>query len=728
MTSLRLRLEWWAMLALCLAGLWALHSSGATGRLDSQVLDLATTLSAPEPSPDIVLLTVDDHSLRELGAWPWPRALHARVVDRLTAAGARAVILDFLMPDTGDPQDLSMLADAMARSGKVYLPHTFVPAPNTPDQLEPLLPATPLREQVAGMGHVVANPDPDGVLRRFDLSFDIGADRYPHLARVVAEQVGTRVADPADTAPVVPMLPVGSYQQLPVAEFLAESGNAGFVRDKIVLVGAVAQGMGDQYSVASGPVTQMSGVETQANLLNALLGQKLVYTLPEAVSLMVGGACLAILFTGFWFMPPRRSLYLAIALVGATFALSVILVMAGKMWFAPGAALVMIVLAYPLWSWRRLSGLSRYIEGEIAWLGDGAPARPADGGLDFLARLTSKFQHLIRVMRQSLDFVERVIEASPDAMLVLDRDGRIVRFNSRARALFAGDRNLEGVTFVELLLLAKIAGSDQGRELVTEDGRTFLLARADLAPASNHSEADQPRAGEIVSLREVTHARRLEEERRHMLEFLSHDMRTPQAAIIALTRQIEGATNRAETAQRIRTQAQRTLKLADDFVQLARLGQAQIKLEECDLNALVEEACDRAFASAESAGVEIRYVPSDDCLFVPVDGSAIARMLDNLIGNAIKYCRPGDCVTIALASPGEHAVEIVVADTGPGLPEERLADPFARFGAHATQAGPSVGLGLALVKKVVEVHRGTVTVDSAPGQGTRFTIVLPIRP
>lgn len=726
MTSLRLRLEWWAMLALCLAGLWALHSSGATGRLDAQVLDLATTLSAPEPSKDIVLLTVDDHSLRELGAWPWPRALHGRIVDRLTDAGARAVILDFLMPDTGDPQDLARLADAMGRSGKVYLPHTFVPMPNTAGQLEPLLPAAPLREQAAGLGHVVASPDPDGVLRRFDLYYDAGSSRYPHLARVVAEQVGQTVPDRAGPAPVVPMLPVGSYRQLPVSEFLADSSNAGFVSGKIVLIGAVAQGMGDQYSVASGPVTLMSGVETQANLLNALLGEDLVYPLPEAVSLMVGGACLLLLFAGFWFMPPRRSLYLVIALVAATFALSVALVMAGQMWFAPGAALVMLVLAYPLWSWRRLSGLGRYIEGEIAWLGDVDPVRPDEGGLDFLARQTGKFQRLIRAMRQSLEFVEHVIEVSPDAILILDGEGRVELLNSQARVLFAEDRNLEGVTFVELLLLEKISGSSQGTELTTQDGRTFLLARAALSPVRPDGQSDPSAAGEIVSLREVTDARRLEEERRQMLEFLSHDMRTPQAAIIALTRQIEVATNRAETAQRIRIQAQRTLKLADDFVQLARLEQAQVKLEDCDLNALVEEACDRAFAPAEAAGVEIRYVPSDDCLFVHLDGSNIARMLDNLIGNAIKYCSPGDCVTIELQSPDEDSVRIMVADTGPGLPEERLADPFARFGAHATQAGPSVGLGLALVKKVVEVHRGTVTVDSAPGKGTRFTIVLPV--
>lgn len=725
MNSLRLRIEWWAMLALSVLGLWALQTSGATQRLDAQLLDVASAVAAPEASDDIVLLTVDDHSLNELGQWPWPRALHARVVDRLSDAGARAVVLDFLMVEAGDPRDLAALSEAMARSGAVYLPHTFTASANSAGQVEPLMPAEPLRRAAAGVGHVLANPDTDGVLRRFDLSYAVEGTGYPHLAAVVARDFGMDQPAVNGIAPVVPMLPVGAYTQLPVAEFLADDSNAAFVKGKIVLVGATAQGMGDQYSVASGRIGLMSGVETQANLLNALLSETLIAPLPDQVAIGLGAACILVLFVCFWFLPPKHSLFATVSIAALVTFASILLVWGARLWFGPGAILATLAIAYPMWSWRRLSGLSRFIEQEIDRLGSFPAAPQAAGGLDFLARQTRRFQNLIQAMRQSLAFVEHVIEVSPDAILILDERGEIEALNSHARNLFAASGSVVGASFTELMMLARMTRSASGDDLTTQDGRVFLIARADLSVAGPAGPPGHLGTGEILALREVTQARRLEEERKQMLEFLSHDMRTPQVAIIALSRQLENGSGSAETADRIRSQAQRTLKLADDFVQIARIEQTGISPEDCDLIALAEEACDRAFAPAEAARVAVRHVSQHDHLFASVDGAFVARMLDNLIGNAIKYCSAGDQVTIEIDQSEDQSVFLVVADTGPGLPQARLEEPFARFGAHATQAGPSAGLGLALVKKVAEAHQGTVTVESAPGNGTRFIINFP---
>ena len=261
--------------------------------------------------------------------------------------------------------------------------------------------------------------------------------------------------------------------------------------------------------------------------------------------------------------------------------------------------------------------------------------------------------------------------------------------------------------------------------MVTADGRVYLIARGALSMMASTARPDQSVKGEIVALREVTKARRAEEERKQMLEFLSHDMRTPQVAIIALSHQLQGGGDDAEAANRIRTQAQRTLKLADDFVQIARIEQTGVSLEDCDLIALAEEACDRAFGLADAAKVSLRCVSRHDHLFASVDAAFIARMLDNLISNAIKYCEAGDQITIEIERSGNQTVTLVVADTGPGLPAARLTDPFARFGAHDRHAGPSAGLGLALVKTVAEAHGGSARVESAPGKGARFIITLP---
>ena len=385
-----------------------------------------------------------------------------------------------------------------------------------------------------------------------------------------------------------------------------------------------------------------------------------------------------------------------------------------------GSLLLVILLAYPLWSWRRLTAVSLYLDREAERLvGPGKPIGDLEG-VDFIARQVSRVRQLVLNVSDSLDFLRKVIEAAPDAIIVLDKDGMAQMMNAKGQALFPNWHAEEAITLPDLMARTNARLREQRGELDTADGKTFLLARATLGAGNGEAAG-----GEIIALREVTEIRRREEERKQMLEFLSHDMRTPQVAIIGLAgRALEDA-KPPEMLKRIRKQAERTLKLADDFVQLARLEEASIQREDADIGALVEEACDRFYAPAQGKAITLEQQLPEDPLFARVDASLIARMLDNLIGNAIKYSPDQTVISVSLAAHGDSDLALSVADQGPGLPEERLASPFARFGAHESHAGPSAGLGLAFVKRVVETHGGTIDVQSRQGQGTRFVVVLP---
>ena len=727
MNSLRLTLEWWLLLAASMGCLWLIHSSETTQRLDNQLFDFGTALSRPGIRGDIAIVTIDDRSIAELGAWPWPRAIHGEIIDRLTEAGARATVLDVLILDEGDPEDLAVLVGAAERSGRVFLPHSFTAQPDSANGSMALMPVPDLVRTARGVGHVVAEPDGDGVLRRFGMEYSLGGVSYPHLAKILVSDLGpSEMALPEQ--PIVPILPLGSFTQLPAAELLAAETAPEFLKDAIVIVGATAQGMGDRYSVAAGSVGLMSGVETQANLINTLLSQSWIETVPASIALAIGAFAILVLFTGFRTLSPRASFLLTLGLAAALVMLSLGMLLAARLWFAPASALVVLLFAYPLWSWRRLSYVSSYLEQEAARLFDeDAPAR-SNRGIDVLSRQTARLRSLVRLVTRSRDFVRQVIEASPDAIFVLDADSVVVMANSRASDLLSSVSVLERPIFSELLIMEKVRRDPDTDELETADGRTFLIARAPFSPPETGGMPDlasAPQHGEILALRDITERRLIENERQQMLEFLSHDMRTPQAAIIALTRKASLAGETRDIVRRIRTQAERTLKLADDFVQLARLDYASISPEDTDLGALIEEACDRAFSQAEAARIAlVQHLPEEPC-FVCVDGSLIARMMDNLIGNAIKYCAAGDRIEISLDCGTGGQACLTISDSGPGFPPERQADPFARFGAHAVHAGPSAGLGLTLVKKAVEVHEGTIAVRSLTGEGTTFTITLP---
>lgn len=263
--------------------------------------------------------------------------------------------------------------------------------------------------------------------------------------------------------------------------------------------------------------------------------------------------------------------------------------------------------------------------------------------------------------------------------------------------------------------------SQEQDEIETATGKTFLVARASLSAPENDTAT-----GEIIALREITESRRRDEERKQMLEFLSHDMRTPQAAIIGLAQRAQDQDKAPELLKRIKSQAERTLKLADDFVQLARLEEASIRREDTDMGAMTEEACDRFYAPAQTKRIAIQQHLPEDPLFAFVDASLVARMLDNLIGNAIKYSPEATTIRVTLAQANPGFLSIAVADEGPGLPKERQAEPFARFGAHETHAGPSAGLGLAFVKRAADAHGGKVDVHSVEAQGTKFVVTLPM--
>jgi signal transduction histidine kinase len=213
---------------------------------------------------------------------------------------------------------------------------------------------------------------------------------------------------------------------------------------------------------------------------------------------------------------------------------------------------------------------------------------------------------------------------------------------------------------------------------------------------------------------------------------VSHDMRTPLAAILGyadlLQRRGGLSEQQAQATEVIRRNARRLLALVDDLLLLGQIsvGQLILNREPLALSELAADAAELARPLAEHArvGVELQVGPGT----ADVDGDRfrIAQMLDNLIGNAIKFTPAGGTVTIRTDSQADGAA-LTVADTGPGIPERdqhRLYEPFTR-GSEAL--APGTGLGLAIVRAIADAHQATIDLETGPHEGTRFTITFPTR-
>ncbi len=223
-----------------------------------------------------------------------------------------------------------------------------------------------------------------------------------------------------------------------------------------------------------------------------------------------------------------------------------------------------------------------------------------------------------------------------------------------------------------------------------------------------------------------------------MREFIadaSHDLRTPvtiiQSEADVTLSQDRTCSEYQRSLEVIRQQAKRIARIVTDMLVLARAdaGQQSVHFEELYLNELVEECCEAAQTISKSAGVRLSAERGEDVPFRG-DEELIRGMVTNLLDNAIRYTPEGGSVAVRLV-PNHSFVELIVADTGVGIPLEsqaRVFDRFYRVPNSRNVSNVGSGLGLSIVKVAVEAHSGSVALSSEPGRGSTFTVTLPLGP
>jgi signal transduction histidine kinase len=216
---------------------------------------------------------------------------------------------------------------------------------------------------------------------------------------------------------------------------------------------------------------------------------------------------------------------------------------------------------------------------------------------------------------------------------------------------------------------------------------------------------------------------------------VSHELRTPLMSTIGALQTIEradvdlGEELRRELVAMARTQAERLAQLVDELLFFSEVETGRLRLSptRVDFAALVNEAAESALPQAEARGVSLGLV-AEDVPELRGDRGRIVQLLGHLIGNAIKFTPAGGSVNVfATAEDGRAVVEI--EDTGTGIPadeQQHLFERFFRSTGAVEQAVPGTGIGLSIVKAIVDAHRGSVTIESEEGRGTKVRVELPL--
>ncbi len=219
--------------------------------------------------------------------------------------------------------------------------------------------------------------------------------------------------------------------------------------------------------------------------------------------------------------------------------------------------------------------------------------------------------------------------------------------------------------------------------------------------------------------------------RQQMVADIAHELRTPISVIQGtLEAMLDGVLRPDPSELRdLHTETRRLARLVEDLrtLSLADAGQLTLVRGKLDIARTMREVVGRMTPLAEARDITLLVEAAPHMPTVEADGDRIAQVLTNLIDNALRYTPAGGQVTVHVAQDGEH-VHLTVADTGPGIPEEDLPFVFERFWrgdkSRSRHSGGS-GLGLAIVKQLVDLHGGTVEVQSKVGEGSRFVVSLP---
>jgi signal transduction histidine kinase len=407
---------------------------------------------------------------------------------------------------------------------------------------------------------------------------------------------------------------------------------------------------------------------------------------------------------------------LAFILAAALLLGSIILATRHQLWFAPGPAVCGLLLAFPLWGWRRLSAVSAFLNEKASSLSHSSP-QPAPSGFDTVAREVNRLGFLVNALDQRHSLLRKVVESSPQAMCAFASDGSLILQNHQADLLFGPTE--VGAQMQDLLVNVRGKLNPERSEMTLADGRAFAMSES-LAAADEAGEGLT-----IIAFADISIIRTAEAERRQMLDFLSHDMRSPQVAIIGLANGVKAESDAIERLSRVVDHARRTLSLADTFVQISRLAEVPLDLAEVDLVALANEAIDRGWHLAKARQITVKLTNAPETAFLNADPVVLSRVFDNLISNAVSYCPGGSAVSLAISAGAAAFWRIGISDNGPGLPPARRSDPFVRFGPRGSGGGS--GLGLSFVAAAVRKHGGTIVCQSDE-HGTAFEIELAAGP